>query len=52
MEEGGYMPWLDSCGYHFPRCSESPAAQCWVDRGMLLLWGFNHQEGLNCFRCS
>lgn len=51
-----YHAKLDLDGY---RCSLVPPleqasgstaeAQVWVDRGMLLVWGFNHAEALYCF---
>ena len=34
----------------FPITSRAPAAQCWFDRGLAWVYGFNHDEGAACFR--
>ena len=43
---------LDASGYTFPICGGSVAAQRWLDRGMLLVWGFNMEEAVRCFRAA
>jgi ABC-type phosphate/phosphonate transport system substrate-binding protein len=59
---------LDRCGYTFNLNPDGEEAsrergevatprdvdpsQCWIDRGMLLLWGFMHHEALACFRSA
>jgi len=30
--------------------TESPSAQLWFDRGLLWLYGYNHQEAVKCFQ--
>ena len=36
--------------YSRPIATRSPEAQLWFDRGLLWLYGFNHEEAVSCFR--
>ena len=36
--------------YARPLATRNPEAQLWFDRGLLWLYGFNHEEAVSCFR--
>jgi len=36
--------------YSSPITTEAPRAQLWFDRGLIWIYGFNHQEAVACFR--
>ena len=46
--EPSLIPGLDT--YSKPITTESDAAQQWFDQGLLLLYGFNHDEATRSFR--
>src|SRR5215470_15992988 len=35
--------------FHRPITTNSPEAQAWFDQGMVLLYGFNHDEAIRSF---
>ena len=44
---------LDECGYTFPISStRNPAAKLWLDRGMQLAYGFNHEQAIAAFEMA
>ncbi len=36
--------------YSRPITASNPEAQNWFDRGLVWVYGFNHEEGATCFR--
>jgi len=42
-------PYYDLGGFHRLVSTDSPQAQIWFDRGLLLCFGFNHEEAVRCF---
>ncbi len=46
------MSYFDLGSFHRPVTTDSPDAQLWVDRGMVWLYGFNHEEAIVCFEKS
>ena len=36
--------------YHFPSSTQNADAALWFDRGMIWIFGFNHEEAAICFR--
>jgi ABC-type phosphate/phosphonate transport system substrate-binding protein/tetratricopeptide (TPR) repeat protein len=57
---GDFYSRLDQCGYRFDLaaptvCGADESGQrsdaaTWMDRGMLLVWAFNHAEAIKCFQ--
>lgn len=43
------MSYFDLGSYHRPVTTRSPEAQLWFDRGIVWLYGFNHEEAIVCF---
>ena len=43
-------PYFDLGTHTRPITTASPDAQLWFDRGLNWCYGFNHEEGLSCFR--
>jgi len=43
------MSYFDLGSFHRPVTTSSPDAQLWVDRGLVWLYGFNHEEAIACF---
>ncbi|MEM7598812.1 MAG: hypothetical protein AAF382_14045 [Pseudomonadota bacterium] len=41
--------YFDLGGFTFPVTTSSDRAQLWFDRGLLWVFGFNHDEALSCF---
>ena len=48
MTDYGY----DLGSHSWPVTTASAEAQTWFDRGLIWCYGFNHEEGLACFRRS
>jgi hypothetical protein len=49
----GYFERLDLCEHRCMPCGSTvPECQAWLNRGMLLYWGFNHHEALECFTAA
>ncbi len=46
LADDGYY---DIGSFHRPVATMSAEAQRWFDRGLLLCYGFNHEEGIRCF---
>ena len=44
-----YFARLDAAGYAFPVTTASAEAQCWMNRGMLLGWGFQFEQARAAF---
>ena len=42
----------DLGGFGRPVTTGSAEAQCWVDRGLAWIWGYNHEEAIRCFRAA
>lgn len=40
----------DLGNYHRPITTASPEAQRWFDRGLIWIYGYNHEEAVECFR--
>lgn len=40
---------LDLGSFHRRITTDSPEAQAWFDRGLALVYGFNHEEAIRCF---
>ena len=41
--------YFDLGDHHRPITTNSPSAQTWFDRGLVWLYGFNHEEAIVCF---
>jgi tetratricopeptide (TPR) repeat protein len=42
-------PFYELDGFHREVSTDSKEAQLWFDRGLLLCYGFNHEEAIRCF---
>lgn len=42
--------YYDLGSYSCPITTAAPAAQLWFDRGLIWIYGYNHQEAVACFR--
>jgi tetratricopeptide (TPR) repeat protein len=45
-----YFSTIDNNDFHFTITTNNELAQKWFDRGMLFVYGFNHNEGIECFK--
>lgn len=43
------MPYFDLGSFSRPIATNSSAAQTWFDRGLVWMYGFNHEEAIVCF---
>lgn len=48
--EDEYFSMIDKNDFHFSITTNNEQAQKWFDRGMLFVYGFNHNEGIECFK--
>ena len=42
-------PYYDLGGLHYEVTTDSAKAQTWFDRGLVMCYGFNHEEAVRCF---
>ena len=43
------MSYFDLGSYHRPVTAATAEAQTWFDRGLVWMYGFNHEEAIVCF---
>ena len=43
------MDYFDLGDYSFPVTTNSKDAQLWFDRGLMWIYGYNHEEAIFCF---
>ena len=46
---GEVMAYFDLGTYHRSITTSAPEAQEWFDRGLVWMFGFNHEEAVRCF---
>ena len=46
------MEYFDLGSYSFPVTTSSKEAQMWFDRGLMWIYGYNHDEAEFCFEQS